>query len=102
MSPEADRRDKRHTAERLQRVDDRCPAPRRRELAELFREPFDAAFGFVDRVAVLLQRDVLRGQRETEIGEPARSWCWPFMDAKIHHNGRTGRKDRCENTGHAV
>ena len=61
---------KRDAAERLQRIDDRRPAPRRRELPQLIGEALDAAFGFVDRVAVLLQRDVLRRQRETEIREP--------------------------------
>ena len=34
-------------------------------------EPLDAVFGFRDRVAVLLQRAVLRGEGKTEIGEPA-------------------------------
>jgi hypothetical protein len=40
-------------------------------LSELVREPLDAALGFVDRVAVLLQRDVLRRDGEAEIGQPA-------------------------------
>jgi hypothetical protein len=35
---------------------------------ELVRQTFDATFGFVDRVAILLQRDVLRRQREAEVG----------------------------------
>ncbi len=68
---ETHRRDKRDPAERLEGVDDRRPAPRGRELPELVGEPLDAAFGFVDRVAILLQGDVLRGEGETEIGEPA-------------------------------
>src|SRR3990167_4643285 len=60
-----------HETPRLPRLHDRGPAPRRRELPELVGEPLDPAFGVVDRVAVLLQRDVLRGERETEIGQPA-------------------------------
>jgi hypothetical protein len=67
---EADGRDKRDGAQRLQCVHDGCPAPRGRELSELVREPLDAALGFVDGVAVLLQRDVLRREREAEIGQP--------------------------------
>ena len=49
---EADRRDERNAALRLQRVDDRRPAPRGRELAKLVGEPLDAAFRFSDRIAV--------------------------------------------------
>ena len=62
---EADRRDKRDAAQRLQRVQDRRPAPRRGQVAELVGQALDAAFGFVDRVAVLLERDVLRGEGES-------------------------------------
>jgi hypothetical protein len=36
----------------------------------LVGEALNPAFGFVDRVAILLQCDVLRGEGETEIGEP--------------------------------
>ena len=67
---EPDRRDKRDAAQRLERVHDRCPPPSGGELPELVGEPLDAAFGLVDRVAVLLQRDVLRGEGKTEIGQP--------------------------------
>ena len=31
----------------LQRIDDRCPAPRRRELAELIRQALDASLGMI-------------------------------------------------------
>ena len=62
LGDEADRGDKRDTAQRLQRIHHRRPAPRGRVLPELVGEPLDAAFGLVDRVAVLLQRDVLRGE----------------------------------------
>ena len=34
-------------------------------------DPLDAPFRFVDRVAVLLQRDVLRWKGKAEIGQPA-------------------------------
>ena len=68
---EADRRDKRHTAQRLERVHDRRPTPIRGKRPELVREAPDALFGVVDRVPVLLQRDVLWGQRKTQIGQPA-------------------------------
>ena len=71
LGDEADGRDQRDAAQRLQCVDDRRPAPRGRELPALVGEALDAAFGFVDRVAVLLEGDVLRGQRETEVSEPA-------------------------------
>lgn len=57
-------------AQRLERVYHGRPPPGRRQLPELLGEPLDAAFGFVDRVAVLLQRHVLRGERETEIRQP--------------------------------
>ena len=62
---------KRDPAQRLQGLYHRRPTPCGRDLPELAGEPLDAAFGFVDRVAVLLQRDVLGGERDTEIGEPA-------------------------------
>ena len=53
------------------------------ELPELVGEPLDAAFGLVDRVAILLQRDVLRGERETEIGQPAAIRARPPGAARI-------------------
>ena len=62
LRDEAHRRDKRDPAQRLQRLHDRCPPPRRGELPELVREGLDVAFGLVDRVAVLLQRDGAAGQ----------------------------------------
>ena len=71
LGDQADGRDKRDPAQRLHRVDDRRPAPRGRELTQLVGEALDAPLRFVDRVAILLQCDVLRRQRETEIGEPA-------------------------------
>src|SRR5437867_2625604 len=64
---EGDRRDEGHPAQRLPRGDDRRPAPRRRELTPLLREPGDTRLGFVDRVSIFLERDVLRRIRETEI-----------------------------------
>ena len=70
LRDETHRRDKRDPAQRLQRLDDRGPPPRGRELPELVGEALDTAFGFVDRVAVLLQRDVLQGEGETEVGQP--------------------------------
>ena len=66
---EGDGGDERHPAQRLPRGDDRCPAPRR-ELPQRLCEPVDARFGFVDRVAVFLERDVLRRTRDTEIRQP--------------------------------
>ncbi len=71
LGHEADGGDERDAAERLPCIHDRRPPPGGRALPELVREALDAAFGFVDRVTVLLEGDVLRGQRETEIGEPA-------------------------------
>ena len=65
LGDETHRRDKRDPAQRLERVDHRRPAPRGRQLPQLVGEPLDAAFRFVDRVAILLQRDVLRGERES-------------------------------------
>ena len=56
---EGDGSDERHPAQRLQRGDDRRPAPRRRELTELRREPLDPLFGFGDRIAVFLERGVV-------------------------------------------
>ena len=52
----ADGGDKGHAAQGLQGIDDRRPAGGGRELAQLIGEPLDAAFGFIDRVAVLLHR----------------------------------------------
>ena len=60
LDDEADGGDKGDAAQGLQGLDDRRPARGGRELAQLIGEPLDAAFGFIDRVAVLLQRDVLR------------------------------------------
>ena len=80
---EAHRRDKRDPAQGLQRLHHRRPAPRRRQLPELVGEPLDAAFGFIDRVAVLLQRDVLRGEREAQIGQPAAVRARPSRASRI-------------------
>jgi len=63
---EADRRHKRDAAQRLQRIHDRRPPPAGRVRPELVGEASDALFGFGDRIAVLLRRDVLGGQRETQ------------------------------------
>ena len=71
LGDQADGRDKRDAAQAPAARRPRGPAPGGRELPELVGEPFDAAFRFVDRVAVFLQRDVLRRQREAEIREPA-------------------------------
>jgi len=71
LRDEAHRRHKRDPAQGLQGLYHRRPTPCGRELPELVGEPLDAAFGFVDRVAVLLQRDVLEGETDTEIGQPA-------------------------------
>ena len=68
---EADRRHTRDAAPRLPRVDDRRPAPRGRERPALVGDARHAPRRFIDGVAVFLQRDVLRGQRDTEVGEPA-------------------------------
>jgi hypothetical protein len=57
----ADGGDERDPAERLQGVHHRRPAPAGGELPELVRQALDAAFGFIERVAILMQRDVLRG-----------------------------------------
>ncbi len=40
-------------------------------MPELIRQALDAPLGLVNRVAILLQRDVLRREREAEVGEPA-------------------------------
>jgi hypothetical protein len=37
----------------------------------LVREPIDPAFRLVDRVAIFLERDVLRRLRDTQGGQPA-------------------------------
>jgi hypothetical protein len=37
-------------------------------LSQLIRQTLDASLRLVDRVAILLQRDVLGRQREAEIG----------------------------------
>ena len=39
-------------------------------MPQLVGQPLDAPFGFVDRVAVFLQRNVLRREGKAEIGEP--------------------------------
>ena len=70
LNDEADGGDKGDAAQGLQGIDDRRPARGGRELAELVGEAPDPAFSLVDRVAIFLQRDVLRCQRETEIREP--------------------------------
>ena len=80
---EADRCHKRHPAQGLERGDDRRPAPVRGERPELVGEARDARFGFVDRVAVFLQRDVRRRQRDTEIGEPPSIGLRPSRPARI-------------------
>ena len=68
---EADGGHERHAMERLQRIDDRGrPAPGGRELSHLISQTLDPSLRLVDRVARLLQRDVLRRQRDTEIREP--------------------------------
>jgi len=59
--------DERHAAQGLQGRDDGSPPPRRREVTQLLGEPRDPSLGLVDRVAVFLQRDMLRGGRKTEI-----------------------------------
>jgi hypothetical protein len=45
-------------------------------LPELVGEPLDTAFGFVDRVAVFLQRDVLRGEWEIDRPSPEGEGFW--------------------------
>jgi hypothetical protein len=46
----------------LQRRDHRSPPPRWCELTQLIGQPRDQSLGLVDRVAVFLQRDTLRGR----------------------------------------
>ena len=69
--PKRHRRDERHAAQGLERRDHGSPPPGGRELAELLRQPLDPSLRFVNRVAIFLQRDVLRGRRETEICQPS-------------------------------
>ena len=67
---EANRSHKRDPTQRLHRVHDRCPTRRRRVLPQLVGQALDPPLGLVDRVAILLQRDVLRRQRKAEIRQP--------------------------------
>ena len=70
FSDEREGGDARHAAQGLPGVHDRGSSPRRRELTQVRGEPVDAARRFIDRVPILLERDVRRGIRETEIREP--------------------------------
>jgi hypothetical protein len=65
------RGDERHAAQRLERRHDRCPTPDGRQRSQLLGQALESPLGLVDRVAIFLQRDVLRGARKTEIREPA-------------------------------
>jgi hypothetical protein len=62
---EADGRDKRGAAQGLKGVDDECPTPAGDELPQLLGDPQHPSLRLVDRVAVLLQRHVLRRRRDT-------------------------------------
>ena len=71
LHDQADRRDKGDPAQRLQRLHHRRPPPVGDGLSQLRGDPRHAAFRFVNRVAIFLERDVLRRQREAQIREPA-------------------------------
>jgi len=70
LSDETDRRHKGDPTQRLQRVHHGRPAPGGRVLSQLLRRTLDAPLRLVDRVATLLQRDVLGREGEAEIGQP--------------------------------
>ena len=71
LDDQADRGDKGDPAQRLQRLHHRRPPPVGDDVSQLLGDPRHAPFRFVDRVAILLQRNVLRRTGKTEIGEPA-------------------------------
>ena len=73
LDDEADGGDKRDATQGLEGLDARRPARGRRDLAQLVGEPLDTAFGVIDRVAIFLQRDVLRRQRDCALRPTASS-----------------------------
>jgi hypothetical protein len=67
---EANGRDERDAAQQPQGRHDRDPAPGRHQRPELVGQPINATLGFVDGVAVFLERDVLRRIREGQTRPP--------------------------------
>lgn len=83
LNDEADGGDKGDAAQGLQNIDDRRPAPRRHQLPQLARQAIASALGLINRVAVLLERDVLRGTRERQARQPPAIWDRPSDATRI-------------------